>query len=51
MKKSFLIFIVLVIVLIVAKLAYTRYCESKIDGCKKEVYDENKGLPQEGIDY
>ncbi len=51
MKKSFLIFIALVILLVIAKMAYTKYCESKPEGCKKEVYDENQGLPEEGIDY
>jgi hypothetical protein len=51
MKKSLIIFIVLAVVLVVAKLAYTKYCESQPEGCKKEVYDENQGLPEEGIDY
>jgi len=50
-KKSFLVFIVLVILLVIAKLAYNKYCESKPEGCKKEVYDENQGMPREGIDY
>jgi hypothetical protein len=51
MKKSFLIFIVLVLFLILAKTAYNKYCESKPQGCKKEKYDEKQGLPEEGIDY
>ena len=51
MQKTFLIFIMLVLLLVLAKTAYTKYCESKPEGCKKEKYDENKGLPEEGIDY
>ena len=52
MKKTFLIFIVLVLVLIVAKTAYNRYCASKTEGCKQEKVDyEKDGLPEEGVDY
>ncbi len=52
MKKSFLIFIVLVLLLVLAKTAYNKYCESKPQGCKKEKLDyEKQGLPEEGIDY
>jgi hypothetical protein len=52
MKKSFLIFIGLVLLLVVAKTAYNKYCESKPEGCKKEkVNYEKDGLPKEGIDY
>ncbi|SFV66959.1 hypothetical protein MNB_SV-3-1185 [hydrothermal vent metagenome] len=51
MKKSFILFIFLALLLIIAKTAYNRYCASKPQGCKKELYDENQGLPQEGIDY
>jgi len=51
MKKTLIIFIVLTLVLIAAKMAYNKYCESQPDGCKKEKYDKDAGLPQEGIDY
>ena len=51
MKKSLILFIVFVVLLVVAKIAYTKYCESKPEGCKKVKYDENQGLPEEGIDY
>jgi hypothetical protein len=51
MKKTVIIFIFLVFVLVLLKLLYTKYCHSKPEGCKKEVYDENQGLPQEGIDW
>lgn len=36
MKKPLLIFIVIVIVLIAAKVIYTKYCASKVQGCKEE---------------
>jgi hypothetical protein len=52
MKKSLLLFIIFVLILIVAKVAYSKYCESKPNGCKKEkVNFEKDGLPHEGIDY
>jgi hypothetical protein len=51
MKKPLLLFIISVVLLIIAKLAYNKYCESKPDGCKKEKYDENQGSPREGIDW
>ena len=51
MKKSLILFIAFAVLLVVAKIAYTKYCESKPEGCKKEKYDENKGLPREGIDW
>lgn len=52
MKKSFLIFIVLVLLLVLAKTAYNKYCESKPQGCKKEKIDyEKQGLPEEGVDW
>jgi len=51
MKKPLILFIVFVILLIMAKMVYNKYCESKLEGCKKEVYDENQGLPEEGVDY
>ncbi len=50
-KKPLILFIIFVILLVMAKIAYNKYCESKPDGCKKEIYDENQGLPEEGIDW
>jgi len=41
MKKPLLIFISIVILLIIAKVAYTKYCASKAEGCKEEPYEEN----------
>jgi hypothetical protein len=51
MKKTLLLFIIFVILIIVAKVAYNKYCESKPEGCKKEKYNEDKGLPKKGIDW
>ncbi len=56
MKKSLILFIVLALLLVVAKIAYNKYCASKLEGCKnqvngKEKYDVNQGLPKEGIDW
>jgi len=51
MKKPLILFIIFAILLVLAKTAYTKYCESKPEGCKKEKYDEHQGLPEEGIDY
>ena len=51
MKKTLLLFIIFALLLIVAKIAYNKYCESKPEGCKKEKYDEDQGLPREGIDW
>jgi hypothetical protein len=36
---------------VVVKTAYNKYCKSKPEGCKKQMYDEKQGLPEEGIDY
>ena len=51
MKKPLILFILFLLLLIVAKIAYNRYCESKPEGCKKEKVDENQGLPRKGIDW
>jgi len=52
MKKTLIIFIVLLFLLIVAKVAYEKYCASKPSGCKKEKIDyEKDGLPRKGIEY
>jgi len=51
MKKPLVLFIIFVILFIVAKTAYNKYCEFKSEGCKKEKYDENQGLPEEGVDW
>jgi hypothetical protein len=48
MKKSLLLFIIFVVFIVVGKLAYTKYCESKPEGCKKEKVEET---PEEGVDW
>ena len=52
MNKNFLIFLLLVLALVVAKTAYNKHCKSKPEGCKEEKIDyEKDGLPIEGIDW
>ncbi len=51
MKKSLILFIIFVVMLVVAKIAYAKYCESKPEGCKKVKVDEKLGSPEEGIDW
>ena len=51
MKKPLILFIVFVVLLIVAKITYNKYCESKPEGCKKVKVDERLGSPEEGIDW
>ena len=51
MKKPLILFIIFVVMLVVAKMAYNKYCESKPEGCKKEKDDEKQGLPEEGVDW
>ena len=41
MKKPLLIFIGIVILFIIAKVSYTKYCASKSGACKEEPYEEN----------
>lgn len=38
MKKPLLLFIGIVIIFIVAKVIYSKYCASKPEGCKDEKY-------------
>ena len=51
MKKPLLFFIISVVLIIIVKIAYNKYCESKLEGCKKEKYDEDQGLHKKGIDW
>jgi len=50
MKKPLILFIIFSIMIIIAKIAYSKYCETKPEGCKK-VKVEDKGLPVKGIDW
>ena len=49
MKKGLLLFIVIVLVLIIAKIAYSQYCASKPKGCHQEAY-EDKFLTDDHMD-
>jgi len=40
MKKPLLIFIGIVILFIVVKVVYTKYCASKVEGCKEEKFED-----------
>ena len=53
MKKPLMLFIVGVVVLLIAVVAYNRYCKNKPGGCKKVSQQESKkvGEPKEGIDW
>jgi hypothetical protein len=51
MKKTLLIFMILVAILVLAKVLYNRYCASTPQGCTKEVFEEDDCSPREGIDY
>ncbi|MEA3433951.1 MAG: hypothetical protein U9R13_05165 [Campylobacterota bacterium] len=51
MKKPLILFIIFVVLFVVAKIAYNKYCASKPEGCKKVKVDENQGLPEEGVDW
>ena len=46
--KPLLLFIVFVVLIVVGKLAYNKYCESKPKGCKEVKMDET---PEEGVDW
>ncbi|CAA6826274.1 MAG: Unknown protein [uncultured Sulfurovum sp.] len=41
MNKNFLTFIVLVIVLVLVKFAYDKYCETKPEGCSFTEVEDN----------
>ena len=51
MKKPLLFFIIAVILFIIAKIAYDKYCESKPDGCKNNKPDEREEFPVKGVDW
>lgn len=41
MKKPLILFLIAIFVLIVAKLLYIKYCESKNVDCKEEKFEDN----------
>ena len=46
-------FIIAVVMLVIAKLAYTKYCASKPNGCKKEnvEFEKEPEIVEEGIEW
>ncbi|HEY9129299.1 MAG TPA: hypothetical protein VIN02_05665 [Sulfurovum sp.] len=51
MKQPLLLFIISVVLLIIAVLAYNKYCESKPEECKKVKSNEREEYPRKGIDW
>jgi len=52
MKKNLMLFILLVIVLIIAKTVYTKKCNDNPNGCiESKINYEKDGLPVEGVDW
>lgn len=52
MKKGLVLFIMAVVLIVLAKIAYTKYCASKPNGCVEEKMDyEKDGLPIEGMEW
>ena len=41
MKKPLLLFIGVVLLFIIAKVVYTKYCASKAEGCKEEKFEDS----------
>lgn len=41
MKKPLLLFLLFVVLLLVMKFAYTKYCASKVGGCTEEKFKDN----------
>jgi hypothetical protein len=52
MKKPLLLFIISLLLMLVAGIAYKKYCETKPGGCKQEKFDEKDDVgPKKGIDW
>jgi hypothetical protein len=53
MKKVIVLFLMGVALLVVAKIAYNKYCESNEGACKdsKDIDYEKHGLPIEGMEW
>ena len=51
MKQPLLLFIISVVLLIIAVLAYNKYCESKPEGCKNVKSNEREEYPRKGTDW
>jgi len=50
MKKPLLLFIGVVLLFIIAKVVYTKYCASKAEGCKEEKYVDSI-LTEDHVDH
>ena len=50
MKKPLLIFISVVLLFIIAKVVYTKYCASKAEGCKEEKFEDSI-LTEDHVDH
>jgi len=50
MKKPLLLFIGVVLLFIILKVVYSKYCASKENGCKEEKYEDNF-LTEDHVDY
>jgi len=51
MNKPLLIFIFLGFLIIIASLAYMKYCKSQPQGCRQEKFDASDLGPEKGIDW
>ena len=51
MKKPLILFIIAVVLMIIAKIVYDKYCEGKPEGCKKEKAVEREEHPVKGVDW
>jgi hypothetical protein len=51
MKKPLLLFLLFSALLLLAGIAYTKYCKSKPNGCRKIERDAESEYPREGIDW
>ncbi|WP_309498052.1 hypothetical protein [Sulfurovum sp.] len=50
MKKPLLLFLGVVVLFIIAKVVYTKYCASKVEGCKEEKFEDTI-LNEDHVDH
>ena len=51
MNRPLLLFLISAVILIIAAIVYSKYCESKPKGCKKAHYEEWDKGPIKGVDW
>ena len=51
MKKPLVLFIIFVVLFVFAKIAYTKYCASKPEGCNDDPPYDGKSIPEEYSNY